>query len=169
MPSTFQIFAMIFFPLRYSKLDIKPYINYCCIVWSGTDKTDDLDKIHKIQKRYCRLITFSNTRAHAAPLFKILNFFTIYQMYTYHVLLFMYKNLNNVVPDVLFYFQMNTNVHCHFTCQNCKLHAAYCRLCTRQCTLYYRGPKIWNDFLHDMKTLRFEQPLNSIKNYILNQ
>ena len=82
-------------------------MNYCCIVWSGTDKTDDLDRIHKIQKRYCRLITFSNTRAHAAPLFKILKFFTIYQMYTYHVLLFMYKNLNNIGPGVLFSFQMN--------------------------------------------------------------
>ena len=105
---------------------VQPYMNYCCIVWAGTDKTDDLDRIHKIQKRYCRLIAFSNTRAHAAPLFKILKFFTIYQMYTYHASLFMYKNLNNVVPDVLFKFQTNTDVHSHFTRQNRRLHAAYC-------------------------------------------
>ena len=148
---------------------VQPYMNYCCIVWSGTDKTDDLDRIHKIQKRYCRLITFSNTRAHAAPLFKILTFFTIYQMYTYHVLLFMYKNLNNVVPDALFSFQMNTDVHSHFTRQNCKLHAPYCRTRTRQRTLYYQDPKIWNDLPQYMKTLRFSLFKRNIRNYILDQ
>ena len=134
---------------------VQPYMNYCCIVWSGTDKTDDVDKIHKIQKRYCRLITFSNSRAHAAPLFKMLMFFTIYQMYTYHVLLHMYKNLNYVWPNVLFNFQMNMDVHSHFTRQNYKLHAAYCRTRARQRTLHYQGPKTWNDLPHDMKTLRF--------------
>jgi len=148
---------------------VQPYMNYCCIVWSGTDKTDDLDRIHKIQKRYCRLITFSNTRAHAAPLFKILKFFTIYQMYTYHVLLFMYKNLNNIGPGVLFSFQMNMDVHSHFTRQHCRLHTAFCRTRTRQRTLHYQGPKIWNDLPHDMKTLRFSLFKRRIKNYILNQ
>ena len=130
----------------------------------GLPKTD-MSKRRKVEnpekhkanvlKRYCRLITFSNTRAHAAPLFKILKFFTIYQMYTYHVLLFMYTNLNNVGPGVLFSFQMNMDVHSHFTRQHCRLHTAFCRTRTRQRTLHYQGPKIWNDLPHDMKTLRF--------------
>ena len=42
-------------------------------------------------------------------------------MHTYHVLLFMYKNLNNVGPNELFNFQMNMDVHSHFTRQNYKL------------------------------------------------
>ena len=52
-------------------------------------------------------------------------FFTVCQMYTYDVSLFLYKNLHNVVPDVLFKFQMNTDVYSHLTRQNFKLQAAY--------------------------------------------
>ena len=54
---------------------VQPYMNYCCIVWAGISKTQCLDKIHKIQKRFCRLITFSDNRAHSAPLFKCLKYF----------------------------------------------------------------------------------------------
>ena len=49
---------------------VEPYMSYCCIVWADVDKTLCLDRIHKIQKRYCRLITFSDFRNHSAPLFK---------------------------------------------------------------------------------------------------
>ena len=76
----------------------------------------------------------------------------------------MYKNFNNVEPGVLFNFQMNMDVHSHFTQQNCKRHAAYCRTRTRQRTLHYQGPKIWNDLPHDMKTLHFSLFKRSIKN-----
>ena len=42
---------------------VEPYMSYCCIVWAGVGKTGCLKRIHKIQKRYCRLITFSEFRA----------------------------------------------------------------------------------------------------------
>ena len=75
-------------------------------------------------------------------------------MHTYHVSLFMYKNLNNIVSDVLFNFEMNTDVHSHFTRQSCgRLHAAYGRTRTQQRTLLNQDPKILNNLLHDMKTL----------------
>ena len=69
----------------------------------------------------------------------------------------------------LFSFQMKMDVHSHFTRQHCRLHTAFCRTRTRQRTLHYQGPKIWNDLPHDMKTLRFSLFKRRIKNYILNQ
>ena len=39
---------------------VDPYISYCNLVWSSPTKTGHLDKILKIQKKFCRLITFSH-------------------------------------------------------------------------------------------------------------
>ena len=37
---------------------VEPYIGYCNIVWSQANASVYLDKIFKIQKKYCRIITF---------------------------------------------------------------------------------------------------------------
>ena len=54
---------------------VEPYINYCNIVWAALGPTTLLDQILKIQKKYCRLITFSGYRSHTRELFKELRIF----------------------------------------------------------------------------------------------
>ena len=49
---------------------VNPYICYCNIIWSSPHKTSNLDKILKIQKKYCRLITFSKFTEASRPLFQ---------------------------------------------------------------------------------------------------
>ena len=75
---------------------VEPYIGYCNIVWSQANASVYLDKIFKIQKKYCRIITFSDFRAHSEPLFKELNILNVYNMYKYQIALFMYKQLNGL-------------------------------------------------------------------------
>ena len=48
---------------------VEPYINYCNLVWALPHSTVSLDKIYKIQKRYCRIINFAHYRAQSKPLF----------------------------------------------------------------------------------------------------
>ena len=48
---------------------VEPYINYCNLVWAQPEPTVYLDRIFRIQKKYCRIITFSDFRAHSEPLF----------------------------------------------------------------------------------------------------
>ena len=48
---------------------VEPYVGYCNIVWSQANAPVCLDKILKNQKKYCRIIIFSDFRAHSEPLF----------------------------------------------------------------------------------------------------
>ena len=77
---------------------VEPYVNYCDIVWAQADPTVCLDRIFRIQKKYCRVITFSDFRAHSEPLFKKLYLLNVYQLYVYQVALFMNKQMNRLLP-----------------------------------------------------------------------
>ena len=39
---------------------VEPYLNYCNIVWAQAVPTVCLDRLFRIQKKYCRVITFSD-------------------------------------------------------------------------------------------------------------
>ena len=49
---------------------VEQYINYCNIIWAGSSNSGSLDRILRVQKKYCRLITFSGFTAHSRPLFE---------------------------------------------------------------------------------------------------
>src|SRR5260221_13349112 len=83
---------------------VEPYLNYCCMIWASDVKSHNIVKILKIQKKYCRLITFSHFQAHAAPLFDLLKIPTIYNIYKYQVLLYMYKNQHGLLVNSHFIF-----------------------------------------------------------------
>ena len=95
---------------------VEPYISYCNIVWAQSKPTTQLDKILRVQKKYCRLITFADYRAHSEPLFKQLLILNVYKIHIYQLSLFMYKQLNKLLPSAgTFSFQTNSVVHSHFT------------------------------------------------------
>ena len=106
---------------------VEPYMSYCCIVWAGVGKTGCLERIHKIQKRYCRLITFSEFRAHSAPLFRKLQLFTVCNLFRYQASLYMYKHLKGLLPKIWFVFRFNNDIHSHFTRQGHKLRPDFSR------------------------------------------
>ena len=146
---------------------VEPYMNYCCIVWGGINRSGCLDKIHKIQKRYCRLITFSDYRAHSAPLFMKLKIFTIYNMFRYQASLYMYRHMSGLLPRVLFKFQLNKEIHDHFTRQNLNLHNAFCRTRCRQLTFQPQGLRLWNSLPMDIKNLSFTGFKKALKIHVL--
>ena len=94
-------------------------------------------------------------------------------MYTYHVLLLMHKNLNNVVPDVLFNFQMNILsiliLHAKIVSSMLPTVMYYVEHVPGNALSTIRAQQISNGLPQDMKTLRFSLFKRSIKNYILNQ
>ena len=72
------------------------------VVWVGINKTVDLNRIHIIQKRYCRLISFSDSRARSAPLFKSLKILNVYNLFRYQASLYMYKHANGSSVATIF-------------------------------------------------------------------
>ena len=81
----------------------------------------------------------------------------------------MYKYFNKLLPNVLYNFKLNTDIHSHFTRQSDMVHVVYCRTKTRQGTLQYQGLKIWNKIPIDtQRQLSFQLFKKSMKNVILN-
>ncbi|MFZ2539325.1 MAG: reverse transcriptase family protein, partial [Oscillospiraceae bacterium] len=134
---------------------VEPYLNYCNIVWARANSTVNLEKIFKIQKIYVRLITFSAYRAHSAPLFKQLCILSVYQIYKHQLALFMFKKLNNLLPiTASFPCLVNSSIHNHFTRCHDQIHLSYCRTRTRQMTVSYQGPSLWNTLPASIRNLK---------------
>ncbi len=153
--------------LLYKAL-VEPYMNYCCIIWASSDRSCLLDRVLKIQKKFCRLITFSHFQASSAPLFKNLNLLTIYNLYKYQALVYMYKHSNNLLPRSMYRFSVNSEVHSHLTRQYNKIHRVYCRTKLYQMTLGHQGPKLWNCLPDDLKMYPLKIFQLQLKSYLLD-
>ena len=126
---------------------IYPYLTYCNIIWGATCHTN-LEKLFKLQKKFCRIATFSGWTDHSAPLFQQLNILSIYKINKYVTCIFIYKMLYQPVPLQLpckNFFQFNSQVHNVNTRQANKLHLPKFR--TEHCkfSIRYRGAVLWND------------------------
>ena len=93
-------------PHAVSHLLVKLYMSYCCILWADIDKTLCLDRIHKIQKHYCRLITFSDSRAHSAQLFKKLKILNTNNLFRFQASLYMHKHIDGLLQRTSLIFNV---------------------------------------------------------------
>ena len=124
---------------------VEPYLNYCNLVWASQHKRGNLEKILKVQKKYCRIITFSEFQAHSGPLFKQLAFLTVYSIFRFQLAIFMYKCTHNLLPHNESYsFVTGNTLHSHATRHCTDLVTAYCRTTCRWTTVQIQGPKLWN-------------------------
>ena len=93
---------------------VEPYLNYCNLIWASGKKTELLERVLNLHKKFCRLVTFSHFSAHSAPLFSQLNILNIYNIYkcnlaTYiQILLLIYKcNLATYIQILLLIYKCN--------------------------------------------------------------
>ena len=90
---------------------ILPYINYCNIVWTGTESTK-LDAIYKLQKKALRICTCSSYLASSCPLFYKLNTLNVFDIRKLQIALLMFKCLNNIAPKIISsWFIRNNAIH----------------------------------------------------------
>ena len=68
---------------------------YGILFWG---KSENVDKIVKLQKRAIRKILFSRPIAHTEPLFKTLNLLKINDIYTLKLIKFFYKLSKDSLP-----------------------------------------------------------------------
>ena len=133
---------------------VHPYIAYCNLVWASPQKTTNLEKIMRKQKKYCRLITFSKFTEHSRPLFVKLSILNVYEIYKYQLLTHVYKSYNRLNANTYSqqYYITNSNIHHYNTRQKDNLHVSQCRTRTRQNTIAYQGPKLWNLLPMDVRS-----------------
>ena len=90
-------------------------MRYNCQAW-GIANNYITNLILILQKAALRIMTFSQFRAHSAPLFSRLNILTIFDLVKMQNVLFVHRVLNYKVPDeVGNYFQFTLKSHEHNT------------------------------------------------------
>ena len=149
---------------------VEPYINYCNLVWASQHKRGNLEKILKVQKKFCRIITFSAFQAHSKPLFRQLGLLSVYDIFRFQLAMFMYRCINNILPfNKSFNFVANDALYQHETRNRSNLHVVYCRTKCRWLTVQIQGPKIWNSLPRYLRDIPSFIPFKiQIKKYILS-
>ncbi len=123
---------------------------------------------NKLQKKYCRIITFAHFQAHSPPLFQTLKILTIYDIYTYQAKIYMYKITHNLLPQRFIGLSMNADIHSHNTRKSHQLHSEYCRTKSFKLTIRHNGPKLWNETPDEFKLLNLGAFKKRIKLTLLN-
>ena len=137
--------------LLYSTL-VEPHITYCNLVWCLPVKTVMLDKILKIQKKYCRLMTFSSFTARSKPLFLQFKILPVYDIYKLQLATYMYKILNNLIPTFEHHsFITGSSIYDHDTRYKNYLRNPICRTTLRMNMICFQGPLLWNCLPENIK------------------
>ena len=76
----------------------QPYLSYGILAW-GTASNSLLKATLKLQKKAVRYINNTRYNSHSEPLLKKSGILDIYDLFKYHVLLFMYDYENNALPE----------------------------------------------------------------------
>ena len=106
------------------------------------------------QKKFCRLITFSNYTEHSRPLFVKLSILNVYEVHKHQLLTHIYSTQNKLITNTYSqtYYNANSKIHDHNTRQKDNLHIPMCRTSTKQNTIAFQGPKLWNSLPMDMRS-----------------
>ena len=121
---------------------IYPYLYYCCIVWAGASATA-LHKLEVLQNRAVRLVTRSQFRASASPLFKQLHLLKIQDIRKIQIYLFMYKCKNALLPASCMHYCI-THVHNPYNMRsNHDFVTPLYRTNIREQSISVLGPKVW--------------------------
>ena len=100
-----DVCLQIYYALFYS------HLSYGCGIWGLTTKSN-IDIINNVQKRYIRIITFSEFQAHTNQFFIDLKLLKVEEIITTNQLKLIYEFRNNILPyDPHDLFKLNKNLH----------------------------------------------------------
>ena len=99
-------------------------------------------------------MTFASFSAPSKPLFLELKLLNVYEIYKYQLAVYMYKILNQLVPQLDHHlFKRGNSIHSHDTRFKNDLRKLACRTRMRQITICFQGPKLWNSLPNSIKCL----------------
>jgi len=151
--------------LYYSFLH--PYITYGIEVW-GKAYNMYLLSLFKLQKRAIRIIKSVNRMCESAPLFFDLKILDLYKVYQLHVLLFVFKYKNALLPPVFNTF-FHYLEHSHNTRNRNLFRVPLFREAISQKVLRYQGVILSNSFNNKISSnLGYHTYKKKLKSYLLS-
>ncbi|CAH3034171.1 unnamed protein product, partial [Porites lobata] len=123
------------------------------IVWSSTYVTN-LNRIFLLQKRAVRIITNADFRAHSEPLFFRLKILDIYNINSFYTAQFMFSYYHQLLPPLFSnLFVTSSNIHNYNTRSSSHFRSHACRTNTKQFSILFQGPKIWNSLPNSVTSI----------------
>ena len=125
---------------------IYPYLTNGISVW-GSAGVSVLNPLKILQKRTVRMLTLSPRLAHTAPLFRELNFLPLELLFKFHILVYMFKSKNTMLPQMfLDYFTINKNQINIQTRQSQLYHIPRARTNYLERSILIQGPLLANKY-----------------------
>jgi len=118
---------------------VKPHLIYCNVLWGNSYKTP-LYKLHLMQKRILRIITFSEFHAHTRPIFINYDIMSVKFLSKYLSAIFVYKSINMKLP-LTFCSLFTRNITSRTSCD---LRIPFHRHKKTEHSILISGPRIWN-------------------------
>ena len=148
---------------------ILPHFTYCLEIWGNTYQTL-LDPIFRLQKKFVRLITFTDFNAHSEPLFNQLNVLNIFQLSKFSSCIFVYDLRNNRYPhNIEKYFDRPIHTYQNRSASSGNFRPPSIKLTITQHNFKYAATKHWNSLPSHLKiNMSRQQFKNELRNYILN-
>ena len=122
------------------------YLYYGNIIWANTYPTSLEPIVKRSKKKIVSIITFSDFRSHAKPLFSKLAVLPLEDINNLATAVFTYKFFNNTVLPNTFnkFFQLNKDLHEYNTRRSRKIHLKHGRTNYKKYTTRNKGSHIWN-------------------------
>ena len=123
-----------------------PYITYCNVIW-GRAPNIIFVKCALLQKRVLRIISHAGFKCHTQPLFcryKILN---TYQVNKCLCCVLMYKHKTGILPHIYSSYHHPAYSQHKTIKYYTEYEIEFCQTSTRQNTIAYVGPNMWNNIV----------------------
>ena len=149
---------------------IHPYISYGLTAWGMASKTA-LNRILILQKRCLRFIFFSESRAHAIPLFLDTSVLPVQFLYYEAMCCLLHDVANQIAPsNILDLFIKTSHVHSYntrsSTSQN--YYQKFSRLEVENKAFSRVGPRLWDELPSRMRSLPMKTFKNELHNLLLS-
>ena len=142
------------------------YLNYANTIWGGSNMTT-INCLFLCQKRFARIATNSDYRAHSYPLFKDLKMLTVFDMFKVNQCEFLYNidSYKSVFPDL---FSKHTDIHNYNTRNKSKYIKPLTKTSYGQKRISFTATTEWNQVPFDIKQSKSAKELkNRLKKYYI--
>ena len=149
-----------------------PYLYYSIHVWGGT-YSSYLSPLYILQRKAVRCICFLRKFDRVSSKFSEFSFLSIYSIYKYELIIFMYKYHKDLLPKVFKnYFVRNNQIHTYNTRNANKFRTPLFKSCLGQNSFYYNSTKNWNEtgirLIDHQKNESFSYYKRKLKTHLLN-
>ena len=148
---------------------VHPHLLFGLALWGNTYSTY-IYKIQRLQNKAIRIITNSNARASANPLYRKLGILKVSDLYKFEIAKIMYQHSKQSLPSCFSAFFDNLNdIHNQRTRATEKKNLYLPKFSTICCqkSIRYQGVKIWNTLPVELRNLTFKQFKSQYKSMIL--